>query len=137
MKDVSPTFKKFDNGDIVTIGYKWVNFHMIFDINMEYFRHKAGLVTVGHMMEPPATITHDILVLKETVRIAMKLAELNDLSVKVSEIQNAYTTAPVTKKIRTVLVQNFGEDSGRKATAVWALYGLKSVADVFRYILAD
>ena len=128
---MSPTFKKFDNGDIVTIGYKWVNFHMIFDINMEYFRHKAGLVTVGHMMEPPSIITHAILVLKETVIIAMKLDELNDLSVKVSDIQNAYTTAPVTKKIRTFIFQNCGEDNGRRATVVLALYGLKSAGDVF------
>ena len=69
--------------------------------------------------------------------IAMTLAALNDLLVKVEDIHNAYTTAPFTEKIWTVLGQEFGEDSGRKAIVIWALYGLKSAGSAFRNHLED
>ena len=76
---------------------------MIFDVKMEYFRHKARLVSGGHVMETPATIMYVRVVLRETVIIALTLAYLNDLPVKVVDIQNAYITAPSTEKICTVL----------------------------------
>ena len=47
---MSPDFKKLENGEIVPIRYQRVNFHMIFDVQMEYFRHKARLVAGGHVM---------------------------------------------------------------------------------------
>ena len=53
--------------------------------------------------------------MRETVIIAMALAALNDLLVKVADIQNAYITAPVTEKIWPFLCQEFGEDAARKA----------------------
>jgi hypothetical protein len=40
------------------------------------------------------------------VRIAVTLAALNDLDVKMADIENAYVTAPITEKVWTVLVQN-------------------------------
>ena len=45
MKDVSPAFRKLGNRKIVPIRYQRVNFHMIFNVNMEYFCRKARLVT--------------------------------------------------------------------------------------------
>ena len=35
-----------------------INFHMISDGKTEDFRRKARLVTGGHVMEPPETITY-------------------------------------------------------------------------------
>ena len=96
---------------------------MIFDAKMEYFRRKARLVVGVHVMEPPATIPYVIVVLRDKVRIAMILAALNDLPVKVADIHNAYITAHATENIWTVLGQVFGEDYERKAILVWALYG--------------
>ena len=60
------------------------------------------------------------------VRIYLTLDALNDLPVKVVDIQNAYITAPVTEKICTVLGREFGEGAGIKAIVVFALYGLNS-----------
>ena len=80
----------------------------------------------GHVMNPPATITYESVVLREIVRIDLKLDALNGLPVKVADTKNAYMTAPLTEKIWTVLCQEFGEDSGRKAIVVWDFYGLKS-----------
>ena len=66
------------------IGYQRVNFHIISEVNMEYFRRKSRLVAGGHVAEPPATITYMSIVSRETFRIALTLAALNDLPVKSS-----------------------------------------------------
>jgi hypothetical protein len=76
---------------------------MIFDVKMEVFRRKARLVTGGHKTEAPATITDANVVSRETVRIALLMAALNNLEVKVGDVLNAYITAPITKKVWTVL----------------------------------
>ena len=72
---------------------------------MEDFRRKARLVVGGHVPEPPSTITYANLVLRETVMIDLTLDTLNDLPVKVEDIQNAYITEPVTEKIWKFLGQ--------------------------------
>ena len=69
--------------------------------------------------------------------IALTLAALNDLPVKVAEIHNTYITAPVTKKIWKVLDHEFVEDAGRKSIVVCDLYGLKSKGSAFRNHLSE
>ena len=76
------------------------------------------------------------VVSRESVRIALTLAALNDLEVKTADIENAYLTAPVSEKIWTVLGPEFGDDQGKRAIVVRALYGLKSAGASFRNHLA-
>ena len=71
-------------------------------------------------------MTYTNIVGRETVRIALTIAALNDLQVKVGDIMNAYVKAPYSKKIWTVLRKEFGKDQGKKTIIVRALYGLKS-----------
>jgi len=71
---------------------------MIFDIKMEDLRRKSRLVARGHMTDAPATTTFASVVSCETVRIALTLASLNNLHVKVLDIENAYITIPCTEK---------------------------------------
>ncbi len=71
------------------------------------------------------------MVSRETVRLALTFASLNDLEVKVSDVLNAYITAPVKKKVWTILGPEFGLDSGKSAIIVRAVYGLKSAGAVF------
>jgi hypothetical protein len=71
------------------------------------------------------------------VRIALTLAALNDLDVKMADIENAYLTAPITEKVWTVLGTEFGDDAGKRALIVRALYGLKSAGAAFRNHLAE
>eukprot|EP00804_Cyclotella_cryptica_P003089 CCRYP_006074-RA/>CCRYP_006074-RA protein AED:0.29 eAED:0.04 QI:0/0/0/0.75/0.33/0.5/4/0/1079 len=97
---------------------------------------KARLVAGGHVTDVPPTITYSSVVGRETVRIALTLAALNDLEVKVADIMNAYVTAPTEEKIWTILGPEFG-DQGKKAVIVRALYGLKSAGASFRHHLAD
>ncbi len=77
------------------------------------------------------------MVSRETVCLALTIASLNDLEVKVGDIVNAYITAPVKEKVWTILGPKFGHDSGRCAIIVHALYGLKSAGAVFRAHLAS
>jgi hypothetical protein len=71
------------------------------------------------------------------VRIELTLAALNNLDVKMADIENAYLTAPITEKVWTVLGPEFGDDAGKRALIVRDLYGLKSAGAAFRNHLAE
>jgi hypothetical protein len=51
---------------------------------------------------------------------------------KMADIENAYLTSPITDKVWTVLGPEFGDDAGKRALIVIALYGLKSAGAAFR-----
>ena len=104
---------------------------------MEDFRRKARLVVGGHMMEAPKPLTYASIVSRETVRIALTIAALNDLEVKTVDVQNAFLTAPCSESIHTTLRPEFGEDQGKPAVIVCTLYGLASAGASFRNHLAD
>ncbi len=89
------------------------------------------------MTKAPATITYASVVSCATVRITLLLAALNDLNVKVGDVLNAYITAPIAKKVWTVLGPEFGIDASKSAIIVHALYGLKSAGAVFCAHLAS
>lgn len=90
----------------------------------------------GHMTSPPAAATYASVVSRESVRIALTIAALNDLEVLVADVKNAYLNAPITKKIWMVCGVEFGTNNGKRAIMVRALYGLKSVGAAFRNHLA-
>jgi hypothetical protein len=137
MANVRTAFRIAEDGEQIPIAYQQIRCHMVFDIKQEDFRRKARLVAGGHTTEPPATITYASVVSRESVRIALLLAALNDVEVKTADIENAYITAPCSEKIWTVLGPEFGPDAGKKAFVVRALYGLKSAGASFRNHLAD
>ncbi len=99
MWDVRVPFSVLPDGQSEPIGYQKIPCHMIFDIKMEDFRCKARLVAGEHMTKAPTTITYASVVSRETVHIALFMAALNDLNVKVGDVLNAYITAPITEKV--------------------------------------
>ena len=99
MTNVRIAFKVLDSGDIVPLCFQEIKCHLIFDINIEDFRRKARLVASRNLMDTPAAMTYVSVVSRESVRVALTLAALNDLEVKTSDIENAYLTAPVSEKI--------------------------------------
>ena len=137
MAKVRIAFRTLDKDEAVPPTYQQIRGHLIFDVKMEDFRRKARYVAGGHMTEAPATITYASVVSRESVRIALTLAALNDLEVKTADIENAYLTAPVAEKIWCVLGPEFGADAGKRAIIVRSLYGLKSAGASFRNHLAD
>eukprot|EP00957_Ditylum_brightwellii_P177760 13540371-Ditylum_brightwellii.AAC.1 len=56
MKSIMVAFK-FNNDDIVPVGHKKIDLHMIFDINMDTIERKARLVANGSRTDPPNHIT--------------------------------------------------------------------------------
>jgi hypothetical protein len=71
------------------------------------------------------------------VRIILNLAALNDLDIKMADIENADLTAPITEKVWTVLGPEFGDDAEKHALIVWDLYGLNSAGAEFRNHFAE
>jgi hypothetical protein len=88
-------------------------------------------VAGGHLTQAPATITYASVVSRETVRLALTFASLNDLKVKAGDVLTPYITTPVKEKAWTILGPKFGHDSGKSAVIVRALYGLKSAGAAF------
>jgi hypothetical protein len=137
MKEVCIAFNILPDGRSEPIGYQKIPCHTIFDVKMEDFWQKAQLVAGGHLTQAPATITYASVVSRETMRLALTFASLNDLEVKVGDVLNTYITAPVKEKVWTILRPEFGLDSGKSAITVCALYGLKSAGAAFQAHLAS
>ena len=109
---------------------------MVFDIKMKDFRCKFRLVAGGQITKPPATIMYASVVSRETVRIALMIATLNDLDKKLGDIFNAYIQASVTEKLWTTLSPEFSKDARKTAAIISAIYGVKSAGAAFRRLLA-
>jgi hypothetical protein len=106
MKDVHVAFKILVDGQSAPISYQKIPCHMIFDVKMEDFRRKARLVAGGHKTKAPATITYASVVSRETVHIALLMAALNDLKVKVGDVLNALSPPQLPRRFGWCLVLN-------------------------------
>ena len=69
---------------------------------------------------------------RETVRMALMIAVLNDLEFLLGNVLNAYVQASVTKKVWVTLGPEFCKDAGKTAVIVRALNGLKSSGAALR-----
>ncbi len=86
MANARIAFKILAADKSVPIGYQKIPCHMVFDVKMEDFTRKARLVAGGHKTDAPLTITYASIVSHETVRIALLMAALNNLAVKVGDV---------------------------------------------------
>jgi hypothetical protein len=71
---------------------------MIFDVKMDFSR-KARYVAGGHTTDPPNAVTFASVVSRESVRIALMIAALNDLEGMTADTRNAYLNAPIAEKV--------------------------------------
>jgi hypothetical protein len=110
MKNVRIAVKIINGEESAPPTYQEIFCHMLFDVKMEDFCRKARFVAGGHTSDAPHAMTYESVVSRESVRVALTLAALNDLDVKMDDIENAYLTAPITEKVWTVLVPEFGDD---------------------------
>jgi hypothetical protein len=118
MKNVLIAFKILNGEESVPPAYQEIRCHMIFDVKMEDLRCKARCVTGSYTTDTPHAMTYESVVSRESVRVALTLAALNDLDVKMADIDNAYLTDPITEKVWTVLGPEFGDDAGKRALIV-------------------
>lgn len=135
--NVKVAFDVLDDSDELPPGYQQIDCHMIFDIKLGSLARKCRLVAGGHKTDPPAAITYASVVSRESVRIALTIAALNDHKVLSADIQNAYLNSPCEEKVWTTLGPEFGPElEGKRAKIVRSLYGLKSAGAAYRYHLA-
>ena len=85
MDEVKVAFHIIESGEEVPANYSFMKCHMIFDVKIENFRRKARLVAGGHIVDSPSCLTYSSVVSRESVRIALTLAALNDLEVKAGD----------------------------------------------------
>jgi hypothetical protein len=145
MKNVRVAFEKLEGVNEAQMktgkikpGFKYVGTHMIFDIKMDgKFTRKARLVADGHKTDAPPSITYSSVVSRESVRLGLLIAPLNDLNIAACDIGNAYLNADCREKLWTIAGSEFGSDSGSVMIIVCALYGLKSSGAAWRAKLAE
>ena len=116
-------------------GYTSTSGHLVFDVRMTMER-KARWVKDGHKTPEPSCCTFAGVVSRESVRIALTYAALNNLPICAADIQNAYLQAPSSEKHYIICGKEFGfENVGRIALIIRALYGGKSAgADYWRHV---
>ena len=109
MQNVAPAFKLKAYDKCIGNKYKYVGFHMVYDIKME-----------------------------ESVHIALTYAALMELDIMAANIGNTYLQAPTSSKYYTKLGPEFGpEYKGRLSFVVRAAYSLKETGSDFRNHLQD
>ena len=107
------------------VGWKNSSGHLIWDVKMD-FTQKARWVKDGHRTPDPKESNHAGMVSRESVRIALTYAALNDVDVTASDIQNAYLQATSSEKHYVICGKEFGlEHEGNIALISSALYGGK------------
>ncbi len=72
----------------------------MFDVKMaEHFRRKARFVADGCKTKTPAAMCYSSVVSRDSARIALTIAALNDLDLLACDIQNTYLAADCREKV--------------------------------------
>ena len=95
------------------------------------------MVADGHRTDVPLSITYSSVVSRESVRLGLMIATLNDLEVSACDIGNAYLNATCREKLWTIAGPEFGSKKGSVMIIARALYGLKSSGAAWRAKLAE
>ena len=120
------------------VGYQGITGHLIFDVKLgENFRRKARYCADGHKTQPPKAMVYSSVVSRDSVRLILLLAALNDLEILSADVQNAFLTAPNKEKVYLKTGPEFGVHQGKIFIVTKALYGLKSASASFRSYVAD
>ena len=92
----------------------------------------------GHRSADPIGSTYTGVVSRDSVRIALTYAALNETYVLAADIQNAYLQAPISQKHYVICGEEFGlENVGKVALIRRALYEGKSAGCDFRNHLRE
>ena len=94
----------FQDDDVVQIGYKKINCHIIFDVKMCLSR-KARFVAGVHQTDPKKESTYSRVVLCDSVCISLTLNTLNNLNILSSDVHNSYLNAPTKEKMYKIASQ--------------------------------
>ena len=119
-------FENYEGNTNEIVAYKEITGHLIFNVKLsENFSRKARFISDGHLVETPAPITYSTVVSRDSIRILLLAADLNDLDVIVEDLQNAFLSADNLEKHWIIAGPKFGAEQGKVFIVVRALYGLK------------
>ena len=135
MSNLKVAFDIMEDSESLPPGWSKASGHLVFDVRMTLER-KARWVKDGHRTPEPDNSTYAGVVSRESVRIALTYAALNNLDVCACDIQNAYLQSPSSEKHYIICGPEFGlENVGKRAKIIRALYGGKSAgADYWRHV---
>lgn len=136
LKNIEVAFEVLGKGERAPDDYQLVRCHFVFDVKFDGTR-KARYVAGGHMVDPPSAITYSSVASRDSIRILLVIAALNDLKVNTCDIQNAYINAKPRERVYFIAGPEFKGYQGRVVLVVRALYGLKSSGAAFRSHLSE
>jgi hypothetical protein len=120
------TFKSFGKGSPGPDGYKKIRVHFVYDVKHND-RHKARLVTGGHLTDVPIDSVYSGVVSLRNLRTCVFLAEVNDLQVHAADVGNAHLEVETKEKVYIIGGPGFGELEGHTLLIIRkALNGLRS-----------
>ena len=117
MHNVSIAFEILPTGAPVPVGWKKSSGHIIWDVTMD-FTQNALWAKYGHHTPEPKESSYAGVFSRDSVRIALTYAPLNDLDVTAAEIQNAYLQAPSSEKHYVICGKEFGLEHERKIALI-------------------
>ena len=136
MGNIEPCIDLIAEGQQPPPGYLEIRTNIVFDIKMDFMR-KARFVADGSTTEVPSEHTFASVVSRDSVRIALLYAALNDLDILSADVAAAYLNAPCGEKVYFRCGPEFGNLEGQYAILTKALYGLKTSAAAWRNQLAQ
>ena len=106
-------------------GHQKIRVHFVFDVK-HCGKFKAGLVADGHLTKEPMETVYSGVVSIRNLRLAMFLAELNNLELWGADVGNAYLQALTREKLYIVGGPEFEELQGHVLVMYKALFGTRS-----------
>ena len=106
-------------------GHQKIRVHFVFDVK-HCGKFKARLVADGHLTKEPMETVYSGVVSIRNLRLAMFLAELNNLELWGADVGNAYLQALTREKFYIVGGPEFEELQGHVLVMYKALYGTRS-----------
>ena len=107
MANAMIAFEILEDSVAMPVGWTLAKVHLVFDVKMDG-TFKARLCKDSHLTEDPSGSKCAGVVLRESVRIALLHAALNDMLVMAADIRNACLQAPTSEKHYVICGPEFG-----------------------------
>ena len=107
MTNIGIAFNLLEEGHKALPGWTKASVHIVFDIKMNFTR-KARWMKDVHFIPGPATSAYDVVVSRESVRVALTYADLMVLDAMAADTQNAYLQVPLSEKHYNICGPEFG-----------------------------
>ena len=103
--------KVLGDGEQPPPGHQFIHTHIAFDIKMDFTR-RARFVANGSTMEVKPERTYASVVSRDSIRISLLYAALNDLDILCGDMAAVYLNAPAGEKVYLCCDAEFGQLEG-------------------------